>query len=212
MSIIDAITDREIMVAKMIYRRQEKDTSANNRLFKKSPIESDMEVHVALLEKAGLAMQQLLAREFATGHIHHEDLYYGNIFVEGTDVVALIDWQQASVSPLQFLGRDPPFLAMPEKKAKVRPSKAGELSERDRQTKEEQEAKADLLQVYRAATKVENPVLSDVFEDSRTIALAKCIEFATHTLEGSLIPLRGTLQFIRRYIYTHTLCRKLTTC
>jgi len=131
--------------------------------------------------------------EYSLAHLHHEDLYYGNIFVEGTNITSLIDWQSSWIGPLQLQARNPPFLDVPKIQRVKLPENFEGLPAEERRKVEEQVEKTILLKVYLEKTEQTNPKFYGALKAPQSKILTKALQFASETWEGGILPLRGTL-------------------
>lgn len=161
--------------------------------FETSPIQNDPGVHITLLKKLALALPYLCMPGMMNGHLHHEDIYYGNLFVEGNKITSVIDWQASWVGPLQLQARNPPMLDVPKVQRVEIPDDFAEYSLQDRAGIKLEVEKTLLLRTYSYQMEKEIPSFHRAMKLDKSKLLTKGLLFANDTWEGGVLPLRGTL-------------------
>jgi len=152
------------------------------------------------LEKLKLALPYLCNPGMMNGHLHHEDLYYGNLFVEGNKITSVIDWQASWVGPLQLQARNPPLLDVPKVQRVELPENINDFSPEERERVELQVEKTLLLRTYSYFMEKENPMFHKAMKLAKSKLLTKGLLFAHDTWEGGILPLRGTLVKTEEYV------------
>lgn len=188
----------EALVKREIARIKEHNSSL---LSDRPTISTDEQL--AVLNMAKEVMDRLntgtIIDRFSQPVLWHTDLHMGNIFVSSEDptkVIALIDWQSISVSPLllqarfpEFLSVDPDFVldsAMPEL-----PEDYDTLDAVDKQIAEFKMRQAKMAKAYEVASSVHNPQAYKAFFVPTFLQdlFTRCGEAS----EEGIVPLRACL-------------------
>lgn len=187
---IDAVIIREL---RWLEEFSHKTPQATGGPFESSPIQGDRLIHQSLLCKFSEASAPLLVRGMSVAHLHHEDIYYGNIFVKDGKITSLIDWQASWVGPLQLQARAPPFLDVPKIQRLELPKDTHLLPPVQRKKVIEQVQKTTLLRTYLQSMEKECPDFYTLLKLPQSKLLVKGLQFVDATWDGGVLPLRGTL-------------------
>ncbi|KAI9675676.1 MAG: Phosphotransferase enzyme [Caeruleum heppii] len=157
--------------------------------------------HVRLLHKYLKVVPHLppTDADIMTSHLWHTDLHSGNIFVEGSRITSIIDWQSAWAGPLFLQARHPRLVNYQGDMVLKLPENFRDLGDDEKVRIKSQVAKSIITHLYELNTAKQNPRLNKVFRSKHGRTRWEPIQFAGDTWDDDILPLRESLIRVEKY-------------
>jgi hypothetical protein len=189
--------------------RREKEWITSHAIPKPSSIpglaitaQNDPQAHLHLLDRYLEVVPSLVDLEDALTRptLWHGDLHSSNVFVEGSHITAIIDWQGAWAGPLFLQAQPSPILDYRGEIILKRPDNFDDLSSDEQAEIKRTISKSTLFQLYLLETEQRNPLLARAFHLDHGKTRRLPVELSGNTWDDDIVSFRGSLIEVERYV------------
>jgi hypothetical protein len=177
------------------------DSKPQQRHFLQHESSSSPEVHISLYKKLLDVADYVLPPQddLTRPTIRHSNLYFPNIFVDGTKITCVANWQDVWAGPL-FLQAQRPRLVIHhgEMVLELPPNYEDIVDENEKAGIRDQLEKSVLVSAYDSHTKLVNPILDEILQIPHGQTRFQTVIFASNTWDSQTLNLRQCLIRIRR--------------
>jgi hypothetical protein len=201
----------------MCVGRREKDWITFHAIPKPSSVpglaiaaQNDPQAHLHLLDRFLEVAPSLVDLEDALTRptLWHGDLHSSNVFVEGSHITAIIDWQGAWAGPLFLQAQPSPILDYRGEIILKRPDNFDDLSSDEQAEIKRTISKSTLFQLYLLETEQRNPLLARAFHLDHGKTRRLPVALSGNTWDDDIVSFRGSLIDVERYVRKalHAIC------
>jgi len=161
-----------------------------------SEAQNSPSTHIALYNRFLDIVQYILPQEksLTRATLWHWDMHSANLFVEGTRITSLIDWQDTWAGPLFLQFRHPKLVDYNGKFLLKLPETYETMEDADEKaTLSRQVEKSIVLYIYEKDTSRKNPLLSEILHLKQGRNRRETVQFAMNTWDRDIIPFRQCL-------------------
>lgn len=165
-----------------------------------SAAQNSPEAHIMLLERYLKIAPYLVQvdQELTSSTLWHNDLHGLNIFIDGSGITAVIDWQGIWAGPLFLRIRPSPVVDYKGPLLLKRPENYEELDDDRKAHIKTQIARSTLSQLYQLETEKQNPKLAKAFYLDHGKTRCFPVEFSGDTWDDDIVPFREALIKVER--------------